>query len=291
MNILPAPDIIYPTLNPVIQLTPAFRYVPSDGLQHQVTDSRFPLIFPGSHINLSSASLRVNRRPFDLSCRESIVPSPEAVERPVLPPWRTVANVRQCSTRLPSPHLSVHEEPIKSESARSPEDTEIILRRESPVVSSTCSSTDQCSSSAISSVESSSSLICHDQNKSEEEATCESIPSEITMETEDTWEDSLALGSEQPSKKNGKSNVTAMVRRLEPRLPSPSRLDSAGDLYRDPSELTREERALQRAMMRFSEMEMKEKGLAVDGVVKRAKRRKLRNHMKVRSTCTQVWWE
>ena len=52
---------------------------------------------------------------------------------------------------------------------------------------------------------------------------------------------------------------SAMVRRLEPRLPSPVRERSVGDLYRDPSELTREERALQRAMMQFSEMELKEK--------------------------------
>ena len=50
-----------------------------------------------------------------------------------------------------------------------------------------------------------------------------------------------------------------MIRRLEPRLPSPVRETSVGDLYRDPSQLTREERALQRAMMQFSEMEMKEK--------------------------------
>ncbi|KAJ7373437.1 hypothetical protein OS493_013032 [Desmophyllum pertusum] len=56
-----------------------------------------------------------------------------------------------------------------------------------------------------------------------------------------------------------KRQNSAMIRRLEPRLPSPVRERAAGDLYRDPSQLTREERALQRAMMQFSEMEMKEK--------------------------------
>ncbi|XP_078380644.1 uncharacterized protein LOC144663538 isoform X2 [Oculina patagonica] len=66
-----------------------------------------------------------------------------------------------------------------------------------------------------------------------------------------------AEDSDSVSKK--KQNSAAMIRRLEPRLPSPVRERSEGDLYRDPSELTREERALQRAMMQFSEMEMKAK--------------------------------
>ena len=77
-----------------------------------------------------------------------------------------------------------------------------------------------------------------------------------------------------------KSN-SAMVRRLEPRLPSPVRERAPGDLYRDPSELTREERALQRAMMQFSEMEMKEKAKQIqkEELVKR----RLRKRDKVKS--------
>lgn len=72
---------------------------------------------------------------------------------------------------------------------------------------------------------------------------------------------------------------SAMVRRLEPRLPSPVRERSEGDLYRDPRELTREERALQRAMMQFSEMEMKEK--ANDVKKKDSLKRRLRKRAKV----------
>lgn len=73
-----------------------------------------------------------------------------------------------------------------------------------------------------------------------------------------------------------KKQNSAMIRRLEPRLPSPVRERSGGDLYRDPSELTREERALQRAMMQFSEMEMKEKtkGIKKKGSFKRRLRKR-----------------
>lgn len=72
-----------------------------------------------------------------------------------------------------------------------------------------------------------------------------------------------------------------MIRRLEPRLPSPVReRGAAGDLYRDPSELTREERALQRAMMQFSEMEMKEKAKEIKK--KDSLKRRLRKRPKVK---------
>ena len=73
-----------------------------------------------------------------------------------------------------------------------------------------------------------------------------------------------------------KKQNSAMIRRLEARLPSPVREHSGGDLYRDPSELTREERALQRAMMQFSEMEMKEKtkGIKKKGSFKRRLRKR-----------------
>lgn len=72
---------------------------------------------------------------------------------------------------------------------------------------------------------------------------------------------------------------SAMVRRLEPRLPSPVREHNGGDLYRDPSQLTREERALQRAMMQFSEMEMKEKAKQTNKKV--SFKRRLRKRGKV----------
>ena len=76
-----------------------------------------------------------------------------------------------------------------------------------------------------------------------------------------------------------KKQNSAMIRRLEARLPSPVRERSGGDLYRDPSELTREERALQRAMMQFSEMEMKEK---TKGIKKKDSfKRRLRKRPKV----------
>ena len=76
-----------------------------------------------------------------------------------------------------------------------------------------------------------------------------------------------------------KKQNSAMIRRLEPRLPSPVREPSGGDLYRDPSELTREERALQRAMMQFSEMEMKEKNKGIKK--KDSLKRRLRKRPKV----------
>jgi len=76
-----------------------------------------------------------------------------------------------------------------------------------------------------------------------------------------------------------KKQNSAMIRRLEARLPSPVRERSGGDLYRDPSELTREERALQRAMIQFSEMEMKEK---TKGIKKKdSLKRRLRKRPKV----------
>lgn len=83
--------------------------------------------------------------------------------------------------------------------------------------------------------------------------------------------------SDSVSKK--RQNNAAMIRRLEPRLPSPVRERSEGDLYRDPSELTREERALQRAMMQFSEMEMKEKTKEIKK--KGSFKRRLRKRTKV----------
>ncbi|XP_032229741.2 uncharacterized protein LOC5505435 isoform X3 [Nematostella vectensis] len=67
--------------------------------------------------------------------------------------------------------------------------------------------------------------------------------------------------SESDQNKKRKNSLNVIKKRLEPKLPSPVRdlCTSDGDLYRDPSELTREERALQRAMLRFSEMERRER--------------------------------
>lgn len=86
-------------------------------------------------------------------------------------------------------------------------------------------------------------------------------------------------GIEDTDEVSKKKQNRTMIRRLEARLPSPVRESSGGDLYRDPSELTREERALQRAMMQFSEMEMKEKTKAIKK--KDSFKRRLRKRPKV----------
>ena len=88
-----------------------------------------------------------------------------------------------------------------------------------------------------------------------------------------------AQDSEDTDDLSKKKQNSAMIRRLEARLPSPVRERSGGDLYRDPSELTREERALQRAMMQFSEMEMKEKTKGIKN--KGSFKRRLRKRSKV----------
>ena len=89
----------------------------------------------------------------------------------------------------------------------------------------------------------------------------------------------LESGAEDTDSVSRKKQGNAMIRRLEARLPSPVRERTAGDLYRDPSELTREERALQRAMMQFSEMEMKEKNKEIKK--KDSFKRRLRKRPKV----------
>ncbi|XP_031566536.1 BCL-6 corepressor-like isoform X2 [Actinia tenebrosa] len=85
-------------------------------------------------------------------------------------------------------------------------------------------------------------------------------------------EDETNSAIEQQKKR--KTNLNVIHKRLEPKLPSPERETSSGDLYRDPSKLTREERALQRAMMQFSEMEMKEKVAPALPKKKRVKKNK-----------------
>ncbi|XP_022797309.1 uncharacterized protein LOC111335615 isoform X2 [Stylophora pistillata] len=114
------------------------------------------------------------------------------------------------------------------------------------------------------------------------------------VENVDDIEDVEDIGIDKESTK--KKQNSAMIRRLEPRLPSPVRETSVGDLYRDPSQLTREERALQRAMMQFSEMEMKEKSKEMKK--KDSFKRRLRKRHKEKSTlpndgtkqtATKVW--
>lgn len=92
----------------------------------------------------------------------------------------------------------------------------------------------------------------------EEEENVEDVRNVEDVENIEDEENLEDIGEDKGSNSKKKQNK-AMIRRLEPRLPSPVRETSVGDLYRDPSQLTREERALQRAMMQFSEMEMKEK--------------------------------
>lgn len=87
--------------------------------------------------------------------------------------------------------------------------------------------------------------------------------------------------------KRRKINLNVIHKRLEPKLPSPERETSSGDLYRDPSKLTREERALQRAMMQFSEMEMKEKVVPVLSKKKRVKENQTKKNV---SCFSDVCW-
>ena len=75
--------------------------------------------------------------------------------------------------------------------------------------------------------------------------------------------------------KKRKTSLNVIHKRLEPKLPSPERETSSGDLFRDPSKLTREERALQRAMMQFSEMEMKAK---VAPVLPKKRKKQIEEH-------------
>lgn len=123
-------------------------------------------------------------------------------------------------------------------------------------------------------------LVCNDDSENVEisativEEYQDDIPRARTPEIND-FENGVQ-DSEDTDDLTKKKQNSAMIRRLEARLPSPVRERSEGDLYRDPSELTREERALQRAMMQFSEMEMKEKtkGIKKKGSFKRRLRKR-----------------
>lgn len=138
---------------------------------------------------------------------------------------------------------------------------------------------------------------------------CNSESKEIVIPSSPTETFQDFVSSEDPEAtdfaESGKDSDTskrkvhsAMVRRLEPRLPSPVRDErTGGDLYRDPSELTREERALQRAMMQFSEMEMKEKikRSKKEGFLKRRLRKRDKDKTRTivngnkEETATKVW--
>lgn len=104
---------------------------------------------------------------------------------------------------------------------------------------------------------------------------------EIASENCDTT-DSVAV----PVQKRKRSNMNIISKRLEARLPSPVKERVDVDLFRDPRELTREERALQRAMLMFCEMEMKEK-VKAENQTKRT-RRKLRRRSKVITHVKQI---
>ena len=170
------------------------------------------------------------------------------------------------------------------ESANSP-DIERYLRCESPLtVLSSPNPKSSCNSCESNSTESSES---HVNSSALYNGEAENADIPYTYPEENTEDcsspqtppstDSGINGEETDASK--KKLNSAMVRRLEPRLPSPVRERSAGDLYRDPSQLTREERALQRAMMQFSEMEMKEKAKEIKK--KDSFKRRLRKRPKV----------
>lgn len=170
------------------------------------------------------------------------------------------------------------------ESANSP-DIERYLRCESPLtVLRSSSSRSSNSSRERNSTESADdhvdcSVVCNGESEkidipsTSPEQCDEECSAPKTPEITDTGE------SDERSEGSKRKINSAMVRRLEPRLPSPVRERSVGDLYRDPSELTREERALQRAMMQFSEMEMKSK--AKENKKKDSFKRRLRKRGKV----------
>lgn len=172
------------------------------------------------------------------------------------------------------------------ESAHSP-DIERYLRCESPltVLSSpnTKSSNNSCDGTFPETVENhvNSSLLCNGESESDITPSASSEECTDYCSTAKTPESTdLKISGEETDVSKKKVN-SAMIRRLEPRLPSPVReRGSAGDLYRDPSELTREERALQRAMMQFSEMEMKEKAKEIKK--KDSLKRRLRKRPKVK---------
>ena len=170
------------------------------------------------------------------------------------------------------------------ESANSP-DIERYLRCESPItVLSSSNSKTSNDSRERNSAESSdshvnSSVLCNGESKNSDTsgASLEQCTEDFSLS--ETPETTYSIVSGEETEVSKRKLNSAMVRRLEPRLPSPVRERSAGDLYRDPSELTREERALQRAMMQFSEMEMKEKAKEVKK--KGSFKRRLRKRAKV----------
>lgn len=169
-------------------------------------------------------------------------------------------------------------------SANSP-DIERYLRCESPItVLSSSNSKTSNDSRERNSTESSdshvnSSVLCNGESKNNDTsgASLEQCTEDFLLS--ETPETTYSIVSGEETEVSKRKLNSAMVRRLEPRLPSPVRERSAGDLYRDPSELTREERALQRAMMQFSEMEMKEKAKQVKK--KDSFKRRLRKRAKV----------
>ena len=112
-----------------------------------------------------------------------------------------------------------------------------------------------------------------------EEITSGKCDSADTVDTVDSVNSVDSVTS--PVLKKKRSSVNIISKRLEARLPSPVKERVDVDLFRDPRELTREERALQRAMLMFCEMEMKEKVQSEAAAQKKRSRRRLRRRSKV----------
>jgi len=288
-------QMVLPVLNPA-------------GIQSSASVNRVILPQP---ISLEGNKLTIDKMP-NLVCAERLVASPDLQDRmfrPVSPASSSFSvSSSQCSPRerfhfvapsefhsqcrarrsiCTSPDVdrrgSVEEELADQsyecalrEAANSP-DLERYLRCESPVTVMTspnsrvdCSSRGDTLSESLNGPVNSNRETENIDIPSTSMETCEVFVSPKTPE---------ALTSDENEKDDDaskrKSN-SAMVRRLEPKLPSPVRERAPGDLYRDPSELTREERALQRAMMQFSEMEMKEKAKQIqkEELVKRRLRKR-----------------
>ena len=222
----------------------------------------------------------------DLSCGERLLPSPELKERrfrPVSPPTSVVhcgASPNKTSVALTTGDVFIAERPsirrLRSflsskctsdwrnavdtdmadqsyecalrESANSP-DMERFLRCDSPGTVQSSQMVPKGDFAYDNDDERMINALNEDKRSAVANATTQSLKDEIVEEP---------LSERDKGFKRKPS--AAMVRRLEARLPSPVRENcTVGDLYRDPSELTREERALQRAMMQFSVMEMKER--------------------------------
>lgn len=196
--------------------------------------------------------------------------------RPVSPPWNQAlySNTLVTSTnntRLITNPTEADKDEFSyacalHESANSP-DIERMLGAESPGGRTSISSpsaespNDKIEDKSANSVSPDSDVVREKSNHSDFSP---NVPSEghkksRSTKSSDDSSQSSDCNATSDSKKKRKLSLNVIHKRLEPKLPSPVREVTSGDLFQDPSKLTREERALQRAMMMFSEMEMKEK--------------------------------